>query len=102
MRADDLAKARELLDRAATEDPGDVVTWGLLADVSQRDGESRGAAEACESLARTSVVDDHRLLAWYDAGRIWLDEVDDEDRGVRRRWSTRLRSISRSRTSSGV
>ncbi len=82
MRSDDLAKARELLDRAATEDPGDVVTWGLLADVRQRDEDSRGAAEACESLARTSVVDEHRLLAWYDAGRIWLDDVDDEERCV--------------------
>ena len=82
LRADDLPRARELLDRAATEDPGDVVTWGLLADVRQRGGDSRGAAEACESLARTSVVDEHRLLAWYDAGRIWLDEVGDEERGV--------------------
>jgi Tfp pilus assembly protein PilF len=82
MRADDLAKARELLDRAATEDPGDVVTWGLLADVRQRDGDPRGAAEACESLARTSFVDEHRLLAWYDAGRIWLDDAGDEERGM--------------------
>src|SRR5207244_3995828 len=24
----------------------------------------------------------HRILAWYDAGRLWLDEVNDEDRGV--------------------
>jgi tetratricopeptide (TPR) repeat protein len=82
MRAEDLPRARELLERAATEDPGDVVTWGLLAEVRQQAADPRGAAEACESLARTSVVDEHRLLAWYDAGRLWLDEVDDEDRGV--------------------
>ena len=60
------------------EDPGDVVTWGLLAEVRQQADDPRGAAEACESLARTSVVDEHQLLAWYDAGRLWLDEVADE------------------------
>ena len=82
MRAEDLPRARELLERAATEDPGDVVTWGLLAEVRQQAGDPRGAAEACESLARTSTVDEHRLLAWYDAGRLWLDDVGEEDRGV--------------------
>ena len=82
MRTDDLPRARELLERSATEDPGDVVTWGLLAEVRQQLEDSRGAAEACESLARTSAVDEHRLLAWYDAGRLWLDEVGDADRGM--------------------
>ena len=81
-RLEDLDKARSLLERAAMEDPGDVVTWGQLADVRQRAGDARGAAEACESLARTSVVAEHQLLAWYDAGRIWLDEVKDEERGA--------------------
>ena len=81
-RLEDLPRARELFERAAMEDPGDVVTWGQLADVRQRAGDARGAAEACESLARTSVVPEHQLLAWYDAGRFWLDEVKDDDRGV--------------------
>src|SRR5262249_22193465 len=79
-RLQNLDESKALLERAATEDPGDVVTWGLLADVRQRAGDARGAAEACESLARTSVVGEHQLLAWYDAGRIWLDEVKDEER----------------------
>ncbi len=81
-RLGDLQKARDLLERAASEDPADVVTWGVLADVRQKAGDARGAAEACESLARTSVVPEHQLLAWYDAGRIWLDEVKDEDRAI--------------------
>ena len=65
-----------------------MVAWGLLADVRQREGDLRGAAEAYESLARVSVVDEHRLLAWYDAGRLWLGGVaglgdgEDEERGV--------------------
>jgi tetratricopeptide (TPR) repeat protein len=77
-----LAEARPLLERATSEDPGDVVAWGLLADVRQRAGDPRGAAEACESLARGSAVRDHQLLAWFDAGRIWADEVKDEDRAL--------------------
>jgi tetratricopeptide (TPR) repeat protein len=77
-----LDEARSLLERAANEDPGDVVAWGLLADVRQRAGDPRGAAEACESLARGSMVRDHQLLAWFDAGRIWADEVKDEDRAL--------------------
>jgi len=75
-------EARSLLERAATQDAGDVVAWGLLADVRQRAGDARGAAEACESLARSSVVREHQLLAWYDAGRIWADEAHDDDRAV--------------------
>jgi predicted Zn-dependent protease len=82
LRADDLERTRSFLDRAVAEDPADVVTWGLLAEVRQRGGDAAGAAEACESLARSSVVDEHRLLALYDAGRIWLDDVGDDDRGI--------------------
>jgi predicted Zn-dependent protease len=74
--------AKELLERAAMEDPGDVVTWGFLVEVRERLGDTRGAAEACESLARTSVVPDHQLLAWYDAARMWQDEALDLDRAL--------------------
>jgi predicted Zn-dependent protease len=81
-RLGEIEQACDLLDRAAMEDPGDVVTWGLLADARQRRGDTRGAAEACEALARTSVVAEHQLLAWYDAGRMWLDDVKDPDRAV--------------------
>lgn len=77
-----LDEARGYLERAAVEDPGDVVAWGLLADVRQRAGDARGAAEACESLARSSMVRDHQLLAWFDAGRIWNDDAKEEDRAV--------------------
>lgn len=81
-RLDQVADARAFLEQAAQEDPGDVVTWGFLAEVRERSGEARAAAEACESLARTSVVADHQLLAWFDASRIWADEVADVERAT--------------------
>src|SRR5262249_44313148 len=39
--------------------------------------------EAGESLARTSGVPRPQLLAWYDSARIWLDDVNDVDHGLR-------------------
>jgi tetratricopeptide (TPR) repeat protein len=81
-RLDQVDGARAHLEQAANEDPGDVVTWGFLAEVRERTGETRAAAEACESLARTSVVPEHQVLAWFDAARIWLDEVKDVERGM--------------------
>jgi cellulose synthase operon protein C len=75
-------EARTLIERGTAEDPGDVVAWGLLADVRQRLGDARGAAEACESLARSSMVRDHQLRAWYDAGRLWAEDVHDDERAV--------------------
>lgn len=81
-RLDKEPQARDFLERAATEDPGDVVTWGFLAEVRERAGEARAAAEACESLARTSVVPEHQLLAWHDAAKIWLDEAKDSDKAT--------------------
>ncbi|MBX3230913.1 MAG: hypothetical protein KIT84_36250 [Labilithrix sp.] len=74
--------ARNYLEQAASEDPGDVVTWGFLAEVRATAGEPREAAEACESLARTSVVREHQLLAWHDAAKLWGDEVKDAERAM--------------------
>jgi tetratricopeptide (TPR) repeat protein len=82
LRLGQFDEARRLLERAALEDPGDVVVWGLLAEIRQRAGDPRGAAEACESLARSSLVRENQLLAWYDAGRIWTDEARDEERAI--------------------
>jgi tetratricopeptide (TPR) repeat protein len=82
LRVERLDEARALLQRASVEDSGDVVAWWLLAEVRRRAGDARGAAEACEALARSSGVRHHQLLAWYDAGRLWLDEVHDEQRAI--------------------
>jgi predicted Zn-dependent protease len=79
-RLGDLVQATDLLERAKAEDPGDLVVWGLLASVRRRAGDPKGAAEAYEALARLSLVPEHRLSAWYDAARSWLDDAHEDDR----------------------
>ncbi len=81
-RVGKLDDALELLERATREDPGDVTAWRALAQLRTRRGEHAQAADALESLARTSAVDEHRLEAWYEAGRILVDEAKDQGRGV--------------------
>ncbi len=66
-----LEEARGMLERATAEDPGDTSAWATLKDVRLRAGDPRGAAEAAEALARASLVPDHQLAAWYEAGCLW-------------------------------
>ena len=81
-RLERLNEARTLLDRATTEDPGDLLAWQILADVRRRSGDAPGAAEANEALARTSLVPEHQLAGWCEAGRIWQDDVADDERAI--------------------
>lgn len=83
IRLDRSDEARQLVERASTQDPGDMLAWNLLALLRDGSGDVRGAAEATESLARCSAVPEHQLLAWYDAGRLWMDHAGDEERAVR-------------------
>ncbi len=78
----DAAAARGYLESAAAADPGDVVTWGYLAEACAHAGDLPACAEAFESLARTSVIPQHQLVAWYDAARTWLEGARDEERGA--------------------
>lgn len=78
LRAGENDKARELLERAAADDPGDVVTWELLAEARNRANDAAGSAEAFESLARTSGVEEHRLDAWYAAALAWQTASNDD------------------------
>ncbi|HEV3192353.1 MAG TPA: tetratricopeptide repeat protein [Polyangiaceae bacterium] len=82
LRLGQLEEARTLFEQASLEDPGDVVAWGTLAEIREATGDTRGAAEACESLARSSTVTRHQLLAWYEAGRLWQDAAADDDRAL--------------------
>ena len=74
--------AKEMLERATATDPGDVSAWEKLAGVRRQLFDAAGAAEAFESVARTSVVKNRQLEAWYDAAIVWLDTVKDVGRGV--------------------
>ena len=77
-----LEESRGLLERATVEDTGDVVAWTLLSEVRRHLGDHRGAAEACESVARDSLVKEQRLRAWYEAAQLWLDGAQDPDRAA--------------------
>ncbi|MCA9584035.1 MAG: hypothetical protein KC657_01615 [Myxococcales bacterium] len=81
-RLERVDEAREFLELAANEDPGDVVTWGFIAELRRHADDVRGAAEACESLARASVVPEHQTLAWYDAARLWQEAEGPSDRAM--------------------
>ncbi len=81
-RLGNLEEAGTLLERATVEDPGDIVAWELLVELRRNSGDGRGAAEASESVAHSSVVRERQLAAWYDAGRLWQDYVKDEDRAL--------------------
>jgi tetratricopeptide (TPR) repeat protein len=81
-RVGDTHQAKALYERAAKEDPGDVVAWQRLGDACTREGDRAGAAAAFESVARSSVVRAHQLAAWYDAAILWLDGVNDIEHGT--------------------
>ena len=83
MRLGNAEEARALLERASVEDPGDVVAWEHLVQTRRSTGDPGGAAEASEALARSSVVAERQLAAWYEAGQIWQDsDAKDEDRAL--------------------
>jgi tetratricopeptide (TPR) repeat protein len=71
LRKGRLDEARAMLDRATAEDSGDVGAWAALTDTRLRAGDTKGAAEAAEALARSSLVAEHQLAAWYEAGCLW-------------------------------
>ena len=78
VRLERLDEARSLLEQAIVEDAGDIATWQLLAEVRQRGGDARGAAEAYEALARSSQVTAHQFEAWQRAARVYADASDAE------------------------
>ena len=81
-RQNDLATALTSLEQSTAEDPGDLVAYRLLAEVRDASGDTAGAAEAHESVARLSLVPAHQLDAWYDAARLWLTDTDAREQAV--------------------
>jgi tetratricopeptide (TPR) repeat protein len=81
-RLGDLPKALASLEQGAAEDPGDLIAYRLLAEVKDGLGDTVGAAEAHEALARLSLVPGHCLDAWYDAARLWSVGPDHGEQAV--------------------
>jgi len=81
-RLGDLSKALAALEQGTAEDPGDLIAYRLLAEVKHALGNSVGAAEAHEALARLSLVPAHCLDAWYDAARLWSGVPDHLEQAV--------------------
>jgi tetratricopeptide (TPR) repeat protein len=81
-RLEKLDDARQLLDRAVEMVPEHLVALDAQSEVFERAGAFTQAAEALETLASASAVDQHRLEAWHRAGVIWTDKVDNQDRGM--------------------
>lgn len=82
LRLQKIDDAHSMFERACTADAGDCLAWQRLAEVRRRAGDARGAAEAYESLARSSLARQHQLAAWFLAGSIWQDEVRDDQRAM--------------------
>jgi tetratricopeptide (TPR) repeat protein len=75
MRVGNTDEARTLLERAIAQDPADIVAWEHLVEARRSAGDRRGAAEASESVARSSVIAERQVAAWYDAGSLWQDDA---------------------------
>lgn len=81
VRLGELERAKELLEAALQHAPDHLVALTTLAEVLEATGDFRGAAKGFEAVAEASSVDAHRVAAWYQAGLLWLERVDDPARG---------------------
>ena len=76
-------EASQLFQMAIDREPGFVHAHLDLVDVLERTGEHARAAEELETLARKSSVDEHRAQLWYRAAELWIEKVDEPNRGRR-------------------
>jgi tetratricopeptide (TPR) repeat protein len=76
-------EASQIFQMALDREPGFVQAHLDLVDVLERTGEHARAAEELETLARKSNVELHRAELWHRAARLWLEKVDELERGRR-------------------
>ena len=76
-RAGNIELAESMATKATAADPADVVAWRMLAHLRKERGNISGCAEAYESLARASAVEEHKLDAWFAAGCVLADAEGD-------------------------
>ncbi len=82
-RMDEQEEASQLFQMAIDREPGFFQAHLELVDVLEKTGEYARAAEELESLARKSNVDMHRAELWYRAAKMWIDKVQERERGRR-------------------
>lgn len=76
------AEAAELLGKVIELSPAHPIAHMSLAEVREKLGDFKGAAEALEVAASVSDVEAHQVQLRYDAAVLWLDKVADRERGV--------------------
>ena len=74
-------EARTLLENCLDLVPDHVVGLTTLSEVLESLRDFNGAARALEIVAESSQVDAHRVSAWHQAAVLWLDKVNDVERG---------------------
>lgn len=77
-----LDEAQLLLERALSLVPDHQVVLTTLAEVLEARGDFRASARALEALAEASLIDSHKVSAWHQAGVLWLDKGNDNERGL--------------------
>lgn len=75
-------KARELLDKAIEQVPEHLVALTTRAEVLEAADAHEAAADALEAIAQASQVPAHRLEFWHQAAVMWLDRVENQERGL--------------------
>lgn len=73
--------AQDLLEQALEQVPSHPVALTELARVLERREDYAAAAAILERVAEDSVVDAHKVEAWYHASSLWLYYAEQEERG---------------------
>jgi tetratricopeptide (TPR) repeat protein len=74
-------EAKTLLESCLERTPDHVVGLTTLSEVLEALRDYPGAARALEVVAESSQVDAHRVGAWHQAAVVWLERVNDAERG---------------------
>lgn len=81
-RVGDPTQTIELLGMALQAVPEHLVALSMLARVLENTEDYAGAAETLERVARASAVEAHQADAFYRAGVLWGERVENPDRAL--------------------
>jgi hypothetical protein len=80
-RLEDRELALSHVRKALEAEPRHLPALALYAKLLREQGQPAQAATAYERLAQTSRVSAHQVAHWYTAAILWLEEVNDRERG---------------------